>query len=497
MVSNRVVFTVGDVKPNDIKPVQLCNIFFPNRHATLRYHLAENDLAAKLEHQDLSKLVFTGPSTANQFGGYTPEQFANQVNRFFPSPAALPKKTHENYQRIFEANQNIEQRKLLVTDVYILNSFFGVVNKSHPPLAQEIADQLYKKGFMNVKVHNVAIPEHSKGYHVDLGIRNDDLSCIAQLSHPSKNGDVFRFTTNPDPVKELEKPQHIFWPMQVRAERQARHISDAHRRVLQELEYEYKIVGKKWDKKYKLVANHLQIMIAQLRAASEDEWFILFNQSRGFFASYLAFGVASPIPGNQVKLMLQQLYEREVTQQALDRQRAVQWPVTGVIPSSTPMLPVVQPLDKAKEEATMEVVDPQDEGQHAQLISSNPVGLYSQEFKGLLSPATPAPESVTHHHTHENLLRSIRLQHAALEQANKALKRSCLARLFTDKIAVKSAKIDALQTLLETKSYAELQKKTAEAKNNQSVMAGFFSRKTRHLLEGIVPTPPLGNKPTK
>lgn len=148
-------------------------------------------------------------------------------------------------------------------------------------------------------------------------------------------------------------------------------------------------------------------------------------------------------------------------------------------------------------QVAMEVVGPRNEDQRGQLISSNPVGLYSQEFRALFSPATPALESGTHNHQHENLLRSIRLQHAALEQANKALKKSCFARLLTHKIAVKTAKINALQTLLETKTYAELQEKTVEAKNNQSVMAGFFSRKTRHLLEGIVPSAPLENKPNK
>ena len=93
--------------------------------------------------ENLSKLVFLGHADTQEYGKYSAKQFAKRLAYEIPK--------HQRPQ---------------VRDIYLVGCEMGLIKNDGHSLAQEIANQLFKQNFINVKIHSITKPENIPGEYM-------------------------------------------------------------------------------------------------------------------------------------------------------------------------------------------------------------------------------------------------------------------------------------------------------------------------------------------
>jgi len=193
----------------------------------------------------LRQLVFIGHASTSNYGDYSADEFA------------------EKFASDFIKAGHLATDKLLVEDIFVIGCGIGLAKSNGKSLAQEIANKLAKKGFINLKVHAIANPDNippksemivevvnRAGIAVIRGVRDGHIKAYilnsvqsrelekleSQLAVENNRHQKFLlrqrikdlqakgicFIQSANPVEELQKPQNIFIPGESVAARKER-----------------------------------------------------------------------------------------------------------------------------------------------------------------------------------------------------------------------------------------------------------------------------------
>lgn len=148
-MNTRQIYTVG----KEDKGLTSCAekvgaIFYPHNNRQIA-NLANSVSLYRSTQRNFQSFVFLGHANTEAFGGYNAEQFAKQVSLQFA---------------------NIEDKKILVEDFYLIACDAGLIQEDGTSLAQNIANELHKVGFIKAKVHSISPPEGVVGESLFVGV---------------------------------------------------------------------------------------------------------------------------------------------------------------------------------------------------------------------------------------------------------------------------------------------------------------------------------------
>jgi len=300
-MDGRRIFTVGDVTGVAIHAGKLAEVIYPDSHVHVM-NIDQKNCMQGLRNDALKSLVFLGHANTEEYGGYTAQQFAGQL-----------------------AGQFEEDQKKLVEHFYLLGCDVGLIRSDGQSVAQAIANELFKKGFINSQIHSIAKPDEAvgdalyveviervgkatftqpilEGYINAFLLHGEDAEKFEQLSENKKinyreiqqikNEKAFHFVKNAHPIRELNKPHHIFIPnekLEMRKKRIAEHpytyLSKEQIQAIQLLrhrrDYEY-------EKNDKTLVRKLNLLITQLGRVPPEDWQSLVER----FVPYFQIGIS-------------------------------------------------------------------------------------------------------------------------------------------------------------------------------------------------------------
>jgi len=324
----RSSFLVGnDSNDNGLKVCasHLANLFYPeSKSETKVTNLNQENCLDGLSENDLQQMVFLGHGCRTHYGKYTADEFAELLSIQF---------------------QHKQAKKHLVQDLYLIGCDMGVIDDSGRSLAQDIADRLFKKGFINARVHSVAQPEGAEGESLyvevieapSLGNKlvskqtntHTNEGYISAYLFNKKDGDeffellkdkqknlikmdkfkkehAFEFMRHAHPHVELNKPHNTFVPNENPEARKQRIAEHPYTKSTDERNQVIDLLTKRRDyeasKKNKTLAKKLDFIIKQINRAEPDEY-------KGLIKKYLPYlqskilGIDFSKKSNTVKLL--------------------------------------------------------------------------------------------------------------------------------------------------------------------------------------------------
>lgn len=303
----------------------LANLFYPESQSDTRVaNLSQQYCFDGLSDHDLQQMVFLGHGCRTQYGEHTADEFAELLAMQF---------------------QHKQTKKHLVQNLYLIGCDMGVIDDSGRSLAQDIADELYKKGFTNARVHSVAQPEGAEGESLYVEVietpslgnklvskqtntRTNEGYISAYLFN-KKDGDeffellkdkkknlikidkfkkehAFEFMHHAHPRIELNKPHNTFVPNENPESRKQRIAEHPYTKSTDERNQVIDLLTKRRDyeasKKNKTLAKKLDFIIKQINRAEPDEYKGLIKKYLPYLQSKIV-GIDFSKKSNTVKLL--------------------------------------------------------------------------------------------------------------------------------------------------------------------------------------------------
>lgn len=309
----RHIYTLGNENHLRETADALGPLFYSGRAVnTVKF---SDDSFQKIHPDDLASLVFLAHGSTQTYGGLEAREFANKISKQF--------------------QHKIVQKKYL-HDVYLIGCDIGLI-QNNKSFAQEVADELHKNGFTEVKVHSISQPEDALGetLYVDVIVRTGVIPTLIEghinaylfnqvdgdiffnlLKDPRKNykeidkykrEHAFIFLKNAHPKTELDKPYNIFIPNEVnRIERIA---NDPYTKCTEKQNTVIGILHKRRDyllqkagKEDTKTARNLNFIATQIQRAQPTEWKDLITRYKSYLEIRI-FGRTINMNSNTVKLL--------------------------------------------------------------------------------------------------------------------------------------------------------------------------------------------------
>jgi len=500
MKSTRYVFTVSQNPGHEDKAIAAARYFFPADNVESAI-LVNSHTLYQLDEDNQRHLVFVGPGYNDRFGDYTASQFAEQLDKAYGTKMKVPKKKHaERRERVLAQNALIEESKQKVLNVHLLGCNAGTVISDRDALPQQIANELFNRGFINVKVHCVAKPEHAKGCEISINVAGVEKpskmgTLFAQINYPdNRHDEYFNYIDYSDPVSVLRKPQNIFIPNESKSARKKRlqmaasnssvagkgHVIKSLERCINSLKPHEK------HSTYIMTVRKLKIIITQLTMACEDEWLNVLSNARQFFASHPQMGANSSIPGSIATNFLNTCYEQQHAA-FLVAQQSIPQPVAVQALALAPAL-ALSPLTANDNNADDHASD--HEGQFSVPHAAGVEEQQEQQPEHSVQPQLDAVKA----HTYGILREHIQTRITRLDTERANWSSGCKGVFFSGKVQTKQTKRDALQSLLDQPSYELFQQRAEALRNDKKVMSGIFFKGTSSLIEASATAQAAANK---